>query len=176
MHERLSDQQIEQIHQRLEQVLSILETRYDVNLPPLTLELNVRGTAWGYYTRKGKQCSVRLNPALCAEHFEETLNDVIPHELAHFAVDQMYARRRKPHGPEWQKVMQALGITQPRVTHGKDVSHLATRKQRRHPYRCDCQLHWLSSTRHNRIGRGQQQYFCRQCGGPLQASPDDARD
>lgn len=169
----LSESQRHQLERRVDEVIHQIEDRHDVTLPALELRLDVRGSAWGYYSRKGQRCSVRLNPVLCAEHFEETLSDVIPHELAHFAVDQMYLRRRKPHGPEWRKVMQSLGIADPSVTHVKDVSHLAIRRQTRHAYRCDCQLHQLTSTRHNRVLKGIQQYQCRRCGSQLSPSTND---
>lgn len=163
----LSDQQKQLIETRIHDVREAIESHFDLSLPQLDVQFNIRGTAWGYYRRKEGICSVHFNAALCAEHFEETLSDVIPHELAHFAVDQMYRTRRKPHGVEWRRIMKTLGIENPSVRHHKDVSHLAVKRQRRHAYECSCQQHWLSTTRHNRIIKGVQKYVCKRCGTAL---------
>ncbi len=141
---------------------------YRLTLPELDIHFDVTGAAWGYYVRKGAQRWFRFNPQLFALHFDEGLQDTIPHEVAHYVVDRLYPRRRcKPHGPEWREVMATFGIDNPRATHNTSLDGLRIRRQQRHSYYCACGEVMLSSTRHNRIQRDGMRYVCRRCQQPL---------
>lgn len=166
----LTEQQRQQISQEVSNRVQQAEAWLNRSLPRVDIRFNVRGAAWAYYQRHSDQRSIRFNPYLSANHFNETLNDVVPHEVAHFVVDSIYPNRRRPHGPEWKKVMLQFGIHSPQIRHDKDISQIPVRRQRRHLYRCACQEYQLTTTRHNRILRGQQHYSCPKCGKALKAA------
>lgn len=106
---------------------------------------------------------LRFNPELLHRQPEEFIAEVVPHEVAHLVVWHCYGRVR-PHGPQWQAVMeQVLGVPA-RRTHSFEVT--PTRRIKRFAYRCDCQLHQLTSIRHRRVLAGQR-YLCRHCGQAL---------
>ncbi|MGF1546053.1 MAG: SprT-like domain-containing protein [Thiotrichales bacterium] len=143
---------------------------------PLPVRFDVRGTAWGYYVRKRDEVSIRYNPWLFAQFFDDGLRETVPHEVAHYVVDLLHPRPRRriqPHGREWRAVMRLFGFSDPRTTHRHSLANVPVRRQARFTYRCACRAHELSATRHYRIERSQVIYHCRLCGGPLQADPQD---
>lgn len=106
---------------------------------------------------------IRLNPILLLENQNAYYQQVIPHELAHLLTYQCFGRV-KPHGAEWQYMMeQILGIPA-LTTHQFDVSSV---QGKLYPYRCQCRTHQLTIRRHNKIVRQQAQYHCRYCQHPL---------
>ena len=134
-------------------------------LPPVQFDLS--GRAAGQYRVLRGKAAIRYNPWIFARYFQDNLNGTVPHEVAHFVVDQLWGLRRvRAHGEEWRSVMRALDA-EPRVTAQYDLTGLPVRRQRRHPYHCACQTHQLTSCRHNRVQRGEAQYRCRQCGESL---------
>ena len=137
----------------------------DFVVPPVHFDLTGRAT--GQYRVLRGDAMIRYNPFIFARYFEDNLNETVPHEVAHFVVDQLWGLRRvRAHGAEWQSVMRALGA-EPRATACYDLTGLPVRRQRRFAYRCACNTHQLTTCRHNRVQRGQARYHCRQCGQPL---------
>jgi SprT protein len=131
------------------------------------IRFDLRGQAAGQFRLgPGGEPVIRYNPALLARHEAEFLAQTVPHEVAHYLAYLRFGRGIRPHGPEWQQIMHALGAD-PRRCHDFDVSGLATRRMRRHVYHCRCGEHALTSIRHHRILRGAS-YVCRTCGQPLQ--------
>ncbi len=172
MQDQLDKKQIATIIATTGDFIAQARRRYGLLLPELEIRFDVHGAAWGYYIRKGCRRWFRFNPTLFARHFDEGLNDTIPHEVAHYVVDKRYPRRRcKPHGAEWRQVMRDFGIDNPRATHRTPLDGLPIRRQRRYIYYCACGEVPLSATRHNRILRGQTRYFCRRCHQPLSPTP-----
>lgn len=122
-----------------------------------TVTYHVRGTKAGaaYPT----QNEIRLNPQLLLENPEEFLQQVVPHELAHLLVYQLFGRV-KPHGIEWQNMMTGLFGLPAHTCHRFDTSSV---QGKTFPYQCGCQIHQLSIRRHQRVQRGSASYFCRKC-------------
>lgn len=137
--------------------------QWPVGRPLPQLCFNQRGKAAG--TARLTQWSIRLNPVLLAAHPQVFLDEVIPHELAHLLVFARHGRTR-PHGVQWQRLMQDTFQLTPRVTHDLDISALTGPT---FAYRCACREHDLSLRRHNKLQRGQARYLCRHCGQPLVA-------
>jgi len=134
-------------------------------VPPVQFDLT--GRAAGQYRVLRGEVAIRYNPYIFARYFDDNLNETVPHEVAHFVVDQLWGLRRvRAHGREWQSVMRALEA-EPRATVRYDLTGLPVRRQRRFAYRCDCRTHELSTCRHNRVQRGEARYHCRQCGQSL---------
>lgn len=64
----------------------------------------------GQFSRKHHE--VRLNPEAIAFNYDAILNDVIPHEMAHYGVCVVYRFKTpkvKPHGYEWKAIASKLG-------------------------------------------------------------------
>lgn len=116
---------------------------------------------------------IEINEDLLERHPDAMLGETIAHELAHVLVFQLFGRRARAHGPEWQAVMREwFGVT-PQRTHSFDLQGLQVRRQQRHRYHCGCREHALSTVRHRRALRGVD-YRCVACQGRLRplALPD----
>lgn len=138
-----------------------------IELAPVPVAFDLAGRSAGQFSGRGESCLIRYNPWIFARYFEENLRATVPHEVAHYAVYRVHGGRRvRPHGPQWQAIMRALGA-EPTVTFDLDISGLPRRRQRRHRYHCGCREHSLSSTRHNRVSAGRARYACLACRGEL---------
>ncbi|MFT5421033.1 MAG: SprT protein [Candidatus Endobugula sp.] len=116
------------------------------------------------------QRSIRFNPWLFAKYPEDSWQNTIPHEVAHYIADCLYGIKAiRPHGKEWQQIMRDLGA-EPIVRAAYDLSGIPVRQVRRYLYRCQCRDVPLTSYRHQKIQRGLQRYRCRDCGKQLRYS------
>ena len=116
----------------------------------------------------GRERWIRYNPWIFAKYWEENFNATVPHEVAHYIVHELYGMRSvKPHGREWLALMNRFEAD-PGVTFKLDLSGIPRRRQRTHAYQCGCRTHEVSTTRHNRVQRGEGSYLCRYCQVQLQ--------
>lgn len=160
--QRLAQQAIDQTRDLLQQAAPL--TGKPLTLPPI--RFNLRGKSAGQLRIDPHgACTIRYNLALLDRHGEAFLRDTVPHETAHYVAYRLHGRSIRPHGREWQQIMQLFGAD-PSRCHDYDVSDLGTRRLRTYPYHCGCGTQQLSSIRHNRIARGQR-YLCRRCGEAL---------
>ena len=53
---------------------------------------------------------IRLNPVLLNPSYRDLLPEILCHELAHLAVYDLFGPGRKPHGPEWQALVEKAGF------------------------------------------------------------------
>ncbi|QIM63741.1 SprT family protein [Pasteurellaceae bacterium Orientalotternb1] len=150
-----------QVQRQLKRDLAKANDYFNKQFTPPSVNYVVRGVKAGVAYLQ--QNEIRLNPVLLAENGDEFIRQVVPHELAHLLVYQQFGRVR-PHGKEWQMMMeQVLGVPA-ETTHCFDIQNV----QGQHfAYCCGCQTHHLSIHRHNAIVRKQRQYLCRKCGGEL---------
>jgi len=88
--DQLAPEQERLILERTEKCIKLANRHYGLDLDTPTVTFNVKGTAWGYYMRRGKKVTIRFNPLLFARYFQEGLQDTVPHEVAHYVVDSMY--------------------------------------------------------------------------------------
>jgi len=141
--------------------------RFGRAFEPVPVRFDLRGRSAGMFRVEGRRRWIRYNPWIFGKYFEENLHDTVPHEVAHYIVHELYGSRRvRPHGRQWQAVMAAFGLA-PAVTFNLDLEGIPQRRQRLHAYHCGCRLHEVSSTRHNRVQRGESNYQCRYCDGRL---------
>ncbi|RQW62864.1 SprT family zinc-dependent metalloprotease [Vibrio viridaestus] len=153
--------------QALNQWLKIINNHFPKSMPCPDINFKLRGKSAGKAYLQLNE--IRLNPVLFAENHQAFIDDVIPHELAHL-VAYFYYGRVKPHGREWQYIMeQVLGVAA-KTTHQFDVSSVAGKV---FSYRCNCTTHQLSIRRHNNIQRGKALYSCRHCKCQLQWIKDE---
>ncbi|NLS12873.1 SprT family zinc-dependent metalloprotease [Vibrio sp. SM6] len=148
-------------HTRLEQCLNHANRMLKRNFAKPELLFSVRGKAAGKAYLQSQQ--IRLNPTLFAENPQAFLDEVIPHELAHLLVYQLYGRV-KPHGREWQTIMKNVFGLPARTTHDFAVASV---QGKTFEYRCQCQTLPLSVRRHNKVQRGEASYHCRRCRAQL---------
>lgn len=133
---------------------------------------NLKGLAAGMYRVNRQGRCIRYNSYLFAKYFEENFATTIPHEVAHYIVDQVHGLRHvKPHGHEWRELMQMFGADASR-TALFDIEGIPARNYRRYAYQCDCKIYELTSRRHNRIVRGRARYHCRRCGTVIRKAKD----
>lgn len=145
----------------------VFERRFD-RIPVL---FDLRGRAAGMFKVDGARRWVRFNPWIFAKYYAENLAETVPHEIAHFIVHEVWGpgsrrHRVRPHGEEWRAVMAAFGV-QGEVTFDLDLAGIPQRRQATHAYRCECRVHQVSTTRHNRVMKGAGRYQCRNCDGLL---------
>ncbi len=140
---------------------------YSTNIPDMHFEMpnlefkqrgKIAGSAWL------QKHLIRLNPVLLRENQVAFEKHVIPHELAHLMVYKQYRMKVKPHGKEWQFIMNEIFDLPALVNHPFDTSSVA---QASFTYRCACQEHQLTLIRHNKVVKGKQKYVCKHCEMPL---------
>lgn len=147
------------LREKLAQANLKLERHY----PEPKLVYQQRGTAAG--TAWLQTYEIRLNPVLLMENVEAFVNEVVPHELAHLLVWKHFGRV-PPHGKEWKWMMESVLGVPARRTHQFELQSV---QRKTFAYRCKCQEHQLTVSRHNRVVRGEATYRCVHCGGPLVA-------
>jgi SprT protein len=150
------------------QLINKAAVLFDKKLAPVPVLFDLRGRAAGMFRIRLGQPQIRYNPWIFARYFASNMADTIPHEVAHYVVNELFGHHGiRPHGIEWQKVMLAFGRT-PQVTCSYDLSGIPQRKVKRFDYHCACGNHQLTSYRHNRIAGNRARYLCRKCRQPLQ--------
>jgi SprT protein len=153
------------------QAEGIFERRFK-RIPVL---FDLRGRSAGMFKIKGRERLIRYNPWIFGKYYQENLHDTVAHEVAHYVIHEVFGRQAKAHGEEWQSLMVCFGAN-PSATFDLDLSDIPQRRQATHPYRCHCQVHEISTTRHNRILRGRGRYHCRYCDGLLVYAPHESAD
>lgn len=149
-----------QVQRRLNSCLQLAETYFNRSFAMPEISYALRGMKAG--VAHLQEHKIRFNPVLLQENQEIFIRQVVPHELAHILVYQLFGRV-KPHGREWQMVMQEVFGLPAEVCHQFDTHNTANFVT----YVCDCQTHQLSMVRHNKIARHKASYVCRQCKTPL---------
>ena len=97
------------------------------------------------------------------ENSDEFIRQVVPHELAHLIVYQVFGQV-KPHGQEWQSVMTQLFNLPADTCHQFDVENV---QGKMFAYQCECQTHYLTIRRHNRIQRDKNYLFMPKMSGKI---------
>ena len=101
---------IEQMREATEKCLERADELYGTRLAGnVDIRFDIRGhrTA-GQAGFRGGNFFLRFHPNYIEEHFEEMLNDVVPHEVAHivgYAAPEQKARR---HNPNWKRICETI--------------------------------------------------------------------
>lgn len=161
----------------VERYLQLAEEIYSRAFELIDIRFDIKGKTAGMYKVKrlpkkslmglhvGSEVErvIRFNPWLFAKYPEDSWQNTIPHEVAHYLTDCLYGLRNiRPHGKEWQQVMRELGA-EPIVRASYYLAGIPTRQVRRYRYQCDCREVSLTHYRHKKIVSGEQSYRCRDC-------------
>lgn len=119
-----------------------------------------RGRAAG--TAHLQKNEIRFNYFMYQQDPEVFISTVIPHEVAHIIVFQIYGSTVKPHGKEWQAVMMKVYGIAPDRTHTFNTPP----PKQVYFYHCECQQHDFTKQRHAKVLRGVQ-YVCKNCKSTL---------
>lgn len=169
--EPIGAEQRRQVMATTEHYIVQAEAIFECAFERIPVLFDLKGRSAGMFRLTGKQRVIRYNPWIFAKYFAENLHDTVAHEVAHYVVHEVFGHRARAHGEEWCDLMVCFGAN-PSATFDLDLSGIPQRRQATHPYRCHCQLHEVSTTRHNRILRGRGRYHCRYCDGELVYAPE----
>ena len=146
-----------QVQNKLAETLQLAENRFHRKFPIPIISYDLRGVKAGVaYLQKNE---IKFNRTLLLGNSDEFIRQVVPHELAHLIVYQVFGRV-KPHGREWQAMMTQLFNLPADTCHQFDVESV---QGKMFAYQCECQTHYLTICRHNRIQRDKIAYLCRKC-------------
>lgn len=159
---RFADPLHQQVAQQVEHCYQVAESKLGKHFPRPEVGFMLRGKSAG--TAHLQLNKLRFNPKLLNDNQQAFLDDVVPHEICHLLAFQLYDRV-KPHGREWQYLMQHLYGRVPRTTHSFDTRSV---EGKTFEYFCQCGPINLSIRRHNKVVRGETQYRCRKCGSKLE--------
>jgi SprT protein len=166
------------VHQRdqvVELTLSYLEAAkqcFNKNFAPIPIVFDLQGKCACMYQRSAQGRRIRYNPYLMSKYFQHSLDQTVPHEVAHYVTDCMWPFRRvRPHGKEWRSVMEAFGV-EPKVTGNFDLTGIPVKQYQKFTYSCSCKIHQLSAIRHRRQSSGMADYYCRACKQRLERVAD----
>ncbi|GAC14574.1 SprT family zinc-dependent metalloprotease [Aliiglaciecola lipolytica] len=150
-------EQHNQIQHCVIRCIALAQDYFKRQLTTPTLQFNQRGNVAG--TAHLQKNLIKLNSTLLADNFDEFLLTVIPHEVAHIVAYQIYDRV-KPHGLEWQAIMQNIFKLPATVRHKMDTTKT---QGKMFNYKCHCSQVKLTLRRHNKVVRKEQRYSCRKC-------------
>ncbi|MCW9710357.1 SprT family zinc-dependent metalloprotease [Avibacterium sp. 21-586] len=146
-----------QILRQLRHYLQLAEQYFQRTFPIPTVNYQLRGVKAGVaYLQKNE---IRFNRTLLLENPEYFLQQIIPHELAHLIVYQVFGRVA-PHGREWKTIMETVFCQPAEIYHNLDIKSV---QGKTFTYRCACRTHDLSLRRHNKVQKQSAVYFCREC-------------
>ena len=149
------------------QHINNINDQYKLTIPPVQIGFDLKGRNAGIFELRNSLCRIRFNKIILINNFEQSLEQTVPHETAHYLTYKIFGRRNiKPHGPQWREIMKILGATAD-IYHNFDLKNVPIRQQRRFIYSCNCKQHELTATRHNRVFREHATYHCRLCGNIL---------
>ncbi|PJG83493.1 SprT family zinc-dependent metalloprotease [Caviibacterium pharyngocola] len=150
-----------QVQRRLAACLLQANQHFNQNFPMPTVSYDLRGVKAGTaYLQKNL---IKLNRTLLQENPTEFIRQVVPHELAHLIVYQLFGRV-KPHGVQWQTVMREVFRLPAETYHRFALDNV---QGQTFPYACQCQIHQLTARRHQKVQRESAVYFCKKCRTPL---------
>ena len=138
---------------------------YAIRLPGAVIDFSLRGRCAGQArVERGGATLLRLNLTLLKENLADFLEQTIPHEVAHLVVNwqsRQKSKRPRPHGSEWQLVMQNCYGLQPARCHTYRTTP-ARIVPRNVLYRCGCREHRLTGIMHKRLSQSHQA-LCKSC-------------
>ena len=153
----------DEVEQRIAELYCRAERHFLKRFPRPELKMDLRGeTAGQAWTERNL---LRLNRQLLCENRQHFLEHTLGHEVAHLVAHQLFGRKIRPHGREWQFIMEDVFNLPANRTHSYDTSRTTKRP---FLYSCSCEGKTipLTTIRHNRALKGTV-YLCASCKDPL---------
>lgn len=153
----------QQLHSKVLACYNLAETYFLTNFARPEVLINLRGSSAGVAELKANR--LRFNPILLAENQTEFIQQVVPHEVAHLLAWRVYGRGIKPHGWQWQQIMQEVFDLEALTTHSFCIKQAA---KQHYIYSCGCLNfnHHFTKRRHNLVLAGRH-YICKKCANRL---------
>lgn len=136
---QLTYEQKGQVLARVEHFVNLANEIYntDLSMPCVRFDKRGRVGATACYGRP----ELNFNVGLMIDNWDEYMNQVVPHEVAHLVKDHVYGTESKgrlhsPHGLYWKQIMRSFGC-EPDRCHSMDTSKVAQHKTK-HVYKCSC--------------------------------------
>ncbi|MFD1259869.1 SprT family zinc-dependent metalloprotease [Entomomonas asaccharolytica] len=153
-----ADQLLIQLQTVIERCYQTAESFFKCSFARPQVQLNLRGYNAG--TATPQKNLLRFNKQLLLANQQHFLKYTVPHEVAHLIAYQIFGLTIKPHGKEWQLIMQQVYQLPAERCHHYTV---ARKPKRYFIYQCPCnQQHPLTIRRHNAIQQGTR-YICKGC-------------
>ena len=165
---QLTLEQKSEVYERVEHFVNLGNEKLGSDLEKPYVKFDKRGRCGGtaMYRERDGYGELDFNAGLMVDNWDEYMNQVIPHEVAHLLKEHIYGPgkgMKAAHGYYWQSVMRTLGV-KPDRTHKMDTSkvRMAPRTKTKHIYMCPCckQEFVISQVRHNRMLRGRTYRHC----------------
>ncbi len=122
----------------------------------ITITCNLRGKCAGRAGHKSGKYYLKFSTEAITNHWDEMVKDTIPHEIAHI-ICYMRPSLGKKHNRGWKRVCKSLGGDDSRC---HTMALTPAKKVKEYQYRTDSgELCTLKSVRHNRLQRGQVDYY-----------------
>jgi SprT protein len=138
---------------------------YAIRLPEAIIDFSLRGRCAGQARVEYSGATfLRINLGLLTENLPDFLQQTIPHEVSHLVINwqaRKKSKRPRPHGPEWQSVMQNCYGLQPVRCHAYHTTP-ARFVPRKFLYHCKCREHRLTSIMHKRMSP-RYKALCKSC-------------
>lgn len=157
------------IKARVTECLHLASAHFSETFPEIPVKFDLTGSVGGYFC--WRQCRTtgkvtqyfRFNRVLVRENLDEYLEQICPHEVAHYIARSKWGLKIRPHGAEWKSVMVDVFNLAPDRCHSMDTTSV---EKLPFVYRCACQDHRVSKRKHNKIRRGGI-YTCNSCRKPI---------
>lgn len=150
---------------KIQEGLNIAGEFYGKTFSFPSISYDLRGKTAGTATYQKNH--IRLNATLLMENKEHFMETTVPHELAHLLTYQVFGvprdrnGRHRPHGIEWEGMMQLLGVN-PNRTHSYDTTNSVARKNKQFVWKCEnCgTLMSVSNAKHLKMLGGSYHHKC----------------
>ena len=151
------------IEQRTAELYCMAERHFLKRFSRPRILLNLRGETAGQAWPERNL--LRLNLVLLRENREHYIKHTVGHEVAHLIAHKLFGSRIRPHGREWQFIMEEVFSLPARRTHNYDTSR-STRRPFLYSCQCKGKQIALTQIRHGRAMKGTV-YLCTSCREPL---------
>jgi SprT protein len=142
---------------RIVECFDIVEKLWNVKLIRPKIRFDLTGVTFaGLAYLNYNEINLNLEMAM---KFPDFLANTPGHEAAHLIAHQLYGSNIKPHGTQWKRIMRFLN-QEPERTHEYIL-------ETEYKYQCNCQIHYLTKRKHNRIVNKKSRYKCNFCHSEL---------
>lgn len=152
-----------QLHSKVLHCYYLAESYFLTSFLRPEVLINLRGSSAGVAELRANR--LRFNPVLLVENTQEFIHQVVPHEVAHLLAWRVYGKEIKPHGWQWQQIMQEVFSLEALTTHNFCIK---TAAKQHYVYSCTCPNfnHYFTKRRHQLVLAGRQ-YICKKCSSRL---------